>query len=266
MLEINKWILNTIFSIVGIIIPITIYIVSQPSHDLTYELISKSELVGDNSLHELEVKIKGELIESANIYSLVIINSGSQPIRKADFEKALAINFGKKVYSVKIINKTPENLTIQYEIVGSSVEIAPFLFNQGDEFGVEVISSSSASPTIDARIAMIKTVNNISLENKTLQRNIYIYIISFILITFYFKSAFNSVPSTGFLSLPLVRLGNIALAATCLLAAGFLLKNIVDVREYLPYILLTTLIPFIIGLKVARIERGYSHKIMYDSK
>jgi hypothetical protein len=259
MLENNKWVITTVLSIIAIIIPITIYMISQPNHSLTYEIISKSELVGDNSIQGLEIKIKGKLIKSANIYSIVIANNGSQPIRKVDFEKELSINFDNNIYSVKIINKTPENLSIRHEIVGNSIEISPFLFNQGDKFGVEIISSSSINPVIDARIAMIKTIEIVSPDDKEGLKRVFIFSICFLWMISYGRLFMNSTSlSTGFSSITIIKVSDFVLAISLLVASSVLMKTIIDFDHNRVFIYSGGIIAACIGLYISKREREYN--------
>ena len=92
-----KWVVSTILAILALVVPIVIYMATLTEKTLTYEVKSKSELLGEQySIDDLNITIKGEPVNEATIHTLNIKNTGSVPIRKNDFERAIFIKFKKK--------------------------------------------------------------------------------------------------------------------------------------------------------------------------
>lgn len=183
-------VITTILSVTAIIVPVLLYFSSSPEKSLTYQIVSKSVLIGSHdSVENIEIKVKGEVVDNAAIYLLKIKNSGTEPINVVDFEKPMFIKFSDniKIFSAAIKNRLPQNISISHKVNGNIISIDPLLMNPDDEFEVEVLSSSQDFPLLDSRIAGIKTVKNVSFLDNSLVLSRINLTLSILLLIFYAK-------------------------------------------------------------------------------
>lgn len=127
-----KWILSTALAILAVLVPIILYLLSLPEKSLDYEIVSRSELIGEEfPINDLELRIRGESANKVILYTFGITNSGSEPILKDDFERPISINFpdDTKIYLARLKKKQPENLTLKYEFNNNRLLIEPLLLN-----------------------------------------------------------------------------------------------------------------------------------------
>jgi hypothetical protein len=227
----KKWIVSTVLAVLGIVVPVAIYLSSLPDKALTYQVISETALIGSlDSLEDIEIKISGEIVTNAAIHLLKIRNSGSEPIKPADFEKPIFIKYAEetKILRTKIKNKTPENISVIKEIEENLVLLQPFLMNPDDEFIVEVLSTSQDLPILDIRIAGIKSVDQIFLEKTSFVKTVINLVVMFLLLIFYAKS-FRHVFSKEIAITP--RIINIFLSLTCAFSSAQIAidyENLID--------------------------------------
>ena len=254
----HKWKISTGLAIAAIALPIVLFIISIEDKNLEYEIISHSELVGKKILVEgLQIKMKGETIDTLSIHSLKIQNSGSKPILTSDFEKPLSIYFKNKakIFSIIVKKKNPENLSLTSRIIDNCLLIDPLLLNPGDEFEIDVYSSSNEHPTINARIAGISNIARKSPESKDdLRRLISAVLLCFILL-FYGKSLVLAVPIIGKPSKLSIRIDRIALFLICGGSAGLILSKIFEIKSITSMPVVLSIIPVWLGCLWGIIEK-----------
>lgn len=264
-----KWVISTGVTVIGLILPIVLYIHSLPEKLLEYEILSKSELISDTvSIDKLEVRIKGESITEAFLYSVIIKNVGSVPVLKNDFDKRISIKVAnnEKIYYAKLKEKVPSNLPVDYQLVTNKILIEPLLLNSGDKFVFDILSSSNLYPTIDARVAGIKEINKTLPESKEQMKKVISFILSFILLVFYSKTM-GLVLSSGFAkyknninSRISIRLSNGVLSLTCAISSAYLLKSYIEV-ETSKNLILFSIVPIVIGFILAYKEQEYNKSL-----
>jgi hypothetical protein len=231
-----QWLsLPIVLSILAVLVPIILYIVSLTEKSLQYEIISRSELIGEESpIKDLELKIKGESVKRVIFYTLSISNSGTEPIKKDDFERPISINVADdtKIYLARVKKKLPENLVLKYELNNNKVLIEPLLLNVHDEFQMELFSSSNVSPSIDTRIvgvSKIKIKEKLT-DSKETTRNFGI-VLSLILVVFYGKYLIVANSQSVYSSNVLIRYGQLTLALVCLAAFTTIIRSIADIEN-----------------------------------
>ena len=261
--ENQKWIISTIMAALALIIPIALYMFSLTEKKLEYEVISQSEIIGkDISMDKIEIKIGEESVNCISISTFKIRNSGTEPILKSDFERPILIMFseGTKIYTSKLKHKIPENLSLKYRENGNNLLIEPLLFNSGDEFEMEILSSSNSYPKIDTRIAGVKEMTTTYPDSrKVVKRSIFLFLIY--ILVFYYSKFFRSLLSRNINRRPSVVLHNAILSLTCCSSVVFLLKEVlidIEVNKYL--VLLPMMIPLILGVIYAKKEEEYDEE------
>lgn len=189
--EKRKWLITIVLSVLALIVPFAIFAISTSEKTLDFKIHSQTEISkGSIPVKGLKITMNGEDIESIYAYRIKISNSGSVPILKYDFEKALSIYVSEdsKIYSIKKRHTYPENLSLNYKVENNRLLISPLLLNPGDEFLFDLYSSSSIYPKVDARIAGIPMINSTSPESERLRKDVITIILIFVLIIIYAKS------------------------------------------------------------------------------
>ncbi len=265
MLEKKKWIASVLLGVLALIVPVVLYVISLPVNSLMYEVVSKSDLIDASALDkDIEIKVEGEVVSQASIYSIIIKNDGTEPITAKDFEREIYIfhEDGSKVFSAQILNKKPSNIEISFSIESNIVSINPFLFNPGEEFELELLSSSKEYPSIDYRIAGLTEINQNLPHEKSTQKKIIVIILCFMLALFYMRSAWFLTKGRVFPSNKLSIITNIALSVTCVFTTAFLLVGhegmIMDIKGSPVFYIVLNSIAFLVGLLSAIMETKYN--------
>ncbi len=265
MLQENyKWILSTVIAILAVLVPIILYLLSLPEKSLDYEIVSSSELIGEEfPINDLELRIKGESVYKVILYTFRIGNSGSEPILKDDFERPISINLpdDTKIYLTRLKKKQPENLTLKYEFNNNKLLIEPLLLNSGEEFEMELFSSSNAYPAIDARIAGITKIKSKFPGSKQYFKHGITFVLSFFLMIFYSKHGRLAFSKSNYSSNLSIRFGNGILSLVCAFSSVLLLKSVIDIENYKTLVFSLIVIPISLGILWAWKEQKYNKKM-----
>lgn len=258
-----KWMLSTVLAVLAVLVPIILYLLSLTGKSLEYEIVSRSELIGEEfPTKDLELKIKGESVNKVVLYTFRISNSGSEPIRKDDFERPISINVpgDTKIYLARLKKKHPENLTPKYELSNNKLLIEPLLLNSDEQFEIELFSSSNVYPTIDARAVGISKIKIKFPDSKKYIKKSIIFVLIFFLMIFYSKSVTRSIYSSNLST----RLGNVILGFICGFSSIVLLIDVIDIVDIANNKILffsLSLIPFALGALWAWKEEKYSKEM-----
>jgi hypothetical protein len=227
---------------------------------MEYEFVSRSELISNQfPINDFQIKIKGESVNKVILYGLRLSNSGSKPILRDDFEKPISIHVpdNKKIYLVRLKKKIPDNLILNYELKNNKLLIEPLLLNSGDEFNMELYSSSDVYPIIDVRIAGISKLTNKYPDSIYKPRNGFMICLIFFLLIFYSKSASFILYKIVFkrinphkiiypLSLSLL-LGHGMLSAVCVFSFVVIFSFLTDYSNLTIYSFALICIPIMLG-------------------
>ena len=228
MLENIKLNISTTLAVLAIIVPVILYISSITTKELTYQVVSKSDLIGtDLSIQDIEIKIKGEAVSQATIHLIKLKNTGTEPIKTGDFERPVFIKFPEetKIFNVQEKNKAPENITLKYKIKEHAVSIEPFLFNPEEMFELEILASSDIYPAIDSRISGVSDLEQLFPDSNTIVKDVIKVLICFFLVIYYAKSFKLTFSSAEHLSDLRVRFNNAVLTITCAAASAIIINE-----------------------------------------
>jgi len=257
--ENTKWILSTVLMVLVGVIP---FLLTLTWKSLDYEIVSKSELFGEEfPIKDLELKIKGESVNKVVLYTFRIRNSGSEPIKKDDFEKPISINVpdDTMIYLARLKKKLPENLTPKYVINNNKLLIEPLLLNSDEEFEMELFSSSNEYPIIDARIVGISRIKKKVPDSEQYIENIVKLVLCYLLLVFYSKSGLLVFATRSFYSSNVsIRLGHGILWFVCILSFYLFGRSIADSINNRILFLCVSLSAVILGFLWALKEEKYN--------
>jgi len=170
-----KWAISLVVSILALVIPIVLTIVQEDNKELTYQIVSESTIVNlsDSVFQEIEVRYKGQPVKKLNVTTAKIINSGDLPIRPAEYDSPLTINFDQEAELLRaiVVEKVPKYLQIEIIEEKKGVQIKPTLLNVGDSFTLQLMSKGNYDRIdLSARIADISVIteSSITSSNKAL--------------------------------------------------------------------------------------------------
>lgn len=158
-----KWkIITSIIGALSVLSPFIYSIIFNSEKGISYEILYKTAISTEQiELENLKMSIDDEYINDLFITTIKIVNSGTIPIASRDYEEPLKIVFDKNVtiYSSKIIETNPKDITLNYKIEGKNeIVISPILLNEKDYFMITTYASSSETPKIMGRIIGVKDI------------------------------------------------------------------------------------------------------------
>ncbi len=143
MFDLRDPIWASIFSIIAILVSVSIFFLERKKKSLTYETISEASLLTLNE--ELNEKVQilydGKVIKDVYLIILKIRNNGNSAILEKDFIKPIQINFSDKtqILSAEIIRTIPSNLNVEISLRTNQIGLAPVLLNSGDSISLKLL-------------------------------------------------------------------------------------------------------------------------------
>ncbi|MGD2118437.1 MAG: hypothetical protein PVG66_08770 [Chromatiales bacterium] len=197
---------SVILPVLGILVPITIYMLSDNEKSLSYEILGQYQLVNDElDISDIEIKYLGNTIQNLELTSLRIFNSGEVPIKADDFEREIKITFsdGSKIYSIKKKASIPKNLAPSIKFENNKLFISPLLLNSSDSFVIDIIlSGKNTSVEFDARVVGISSISGESVLKQKQKRKEFENVLNIIALT---SSSFIYAIVSLFYAAPLIR-------------------------------------------------------------
>lgn len=114
----------------------------------------RNDLVGN-----VEVRYRGQHVEALHVVEFVLLNTGSQPLRKADFEGPLVITLpeSSRLLDVDLLRTYPGAVNAQYWFADRRIEIAPLLLNSEEAIALRVFVEKSQKPwQLGLRVAGVR--------------------------------------------------------------------------------------------------------------
>lgn len=155
-----KFALSTLLAVAAVLLPAYLWQADLSAQSLTVRVVSSSalELPADSKVHDMQIIVNGEKIESPHIYSLVLINTGSKPIPTGSFETPLQIRTlnDAKLITAQITGSEPAGIPAKLLIEDNQIKILPFLSNPKDQIDITLVSSGPLELMAQARIAGVR--------------------------------------------------------------------------------------------------------------
>lgn len=153
-------VLATILSVIAMIL---IYRAQRKIKNLSYEIISNTQLLGVEAEMQGKVKIlyNDEEVNSVHLLTLKFTNFGNQSITSSDYERHLSVVFdsNSKILTHDIIDQEPNNLGVTSEVDFNKISLNKVLMNSKDSFSLKtLISNYDGLPTVDGRITGVKSI------------------------------------------------------------------------------------------------------------
>jgi|GEM_PF-5662914 len=141
-------------AVLGLVIPVTLWVLDKKSSALGVEVISRSDLgltLPEGVKSSLFLVLDGERVSDPTYTVIEFRNDGSAPISASNFEGALELKFGlATVLAAQVIDVLPSALSPVIERSSSGIKVSPLLLNPSDRFQIGVLSKGSA-PVVEIR-------------------------------------------------------------------------------------------------------------------
>lgn len=189
----NIWqCVEVIFGAVTIIVTIIIYLRQRKQKKITYEAILRSDLVNveDEVISKIQILYDKKSIDNIFLFIVKIINSGTVPIVRSDFETPINIEFAEKgkVLEADVINVSPKNLAVDIKNSKSGVSIQPLLLNPGDSITVKILLTNYTDAVISGRIAGVRETLDPDYYSPPIPIEDYLFSITLVLMTIFMFS------------------------------------------------------------------------------
>ncbi|NOZ83899.1 MAG: hypothetical protein GXP60_03680 [Epsilonproteobacteria bacterium] len=137
---------KTILVIIGLVIPIFLFLNSKSIKELSFKNIAITELVSEKDITDDAIKVYFDNVRVFNLYSVscLLVNSGNQPVTKNDFSDYFRISFPDSVQILKYsIRKTPESIIlVDTALETNNFNILPDLLNPNESLEFSFYISS----------------------------------------------------------------------------------------------------------------------------
>jgi hypothetical protein len=256
-----KFALPIVLILLPVIVPIALYLAQVKKKEITFEVVSKSEIIdiSESVPEQIEILFSGKKLESLSLVRIHIANSGDVPIRKTDFERALSIDFGKnsQVLNAEIRERSPLNLIPSVSCQGRIVTVEPLLLNSGDHFSLDsFVTCCEELPILDARIAGIKEPKVvISRLGEPKKSKIFVMCGGFVLLVFaygYLASLFLGTMGRSQVErgIAFPRMDMVFLALATAIGSAFLFTTLSERGEsiHIGYVIAIGLVSIVLGL------------------
>jgi hypothetical protein len=128
---------------------------------LEYVVITHQPLLSVPTEATVAAIVEGRTVTGATITVLRIANSGRATLPATDWESSLEIDVPSgTLISARQVAAKPVGFRPKISLAGDKVEVAPFLFNPGDIFDIQLICEEmSTLPVLHARIKGVKSIS-----------------------------------------------------------------------------------------------------------
>lgn len=161
---------DSIWQFIGAIlalIAIILILVQRKRKALSYKIISNTPLVKikEDIKGRLQVLFDEKPVE--NIYLIIIkfINSGNLPIKSADYESPVNLNFNENVQllTAEVIDTNPKTLEASAKIERTKVLLKPTLLNENDSITIKVlVNQFDGNFSVGGRIIGVKEIRELT--------------------------------------------------------------------------------------------------------
>lgn len=153
---------GTVLALAAIVVAVAIYYGQKQRKRILVDAVGAVPLIrGGGAIDGLEIKFRGEALESAIISIFKIHNIGNTPIPAADYENPIEIKFeeGARVLSANVTSSDPENIPADITHTEDRLTIAPHLLNCGDSVTYRaLLTGTNGSFKVMGRVAGVKLI------------------------------------------------------------------------------------------------------------
>lgn len=124
------------------------------------------DVLGGRWSRHIKVEVEGHEVRDPYLLGMELLNSGRTPIMASDFDGHLRIAADQTVLVYRVVASEPKNLRVSISRGEGDDQllVSPILLNPGDKFTIEAITEGEPSLSVQARLAGVKSVRELSKE------------------------------------------------------------------------------------------------------
>jgi hypothetical protein len=153
---------RTILAIIAISITVLLFLIGRRRKSLSY-MVSDTRVLG---VHEavnpsrVQILFDGKPVTDVRLVIITINNSGNEPIRVDDFERALRFSWAEpaRILTAEVIEVSPDSLQPTIEAGVNEVVLDPLLLNRGDWLRIKTLTNQVGKLSVDARVVGVKRI------------------------------------------------------------------------------------------------------------
>lgn len=186
--------------VAAIIVGVILWFKNRRRKDLSYATSCTTVLptVEDTVRKKLKILFNQKEVKQIYLNTVTLLCSGNEPIRSADYESPIAVNFGTgvEILSAEIVKPSQRCLEPSIEIENESLILAPILMNHGDRIDLKVLTESRPKKTeIGARIAGVDEIKAINRHKRmslwTTEIGLAFLMLATFMLSFYIRMPFS---------------------------------------------------------------------------
>jgi hypothetical protein len=154
---------------------IVIYRAQRHRKTLSYEVLTNAPVVTvvEEVKSAVQILFRGTPVEHARLVLFKLVNSGTEPIPRADYERAVSIQFNEtaQILEATIEKEHPAAIGATVVQEGSRAVISPVLLNPGDHVVVKLlVSAPDDHLSVDGHVVGVSQIKELPSEVPTLIR------------------------------------------------------------------------------------------------
>jgi hypothetical protein len=160
--------LRTVLAVIALCVTVVVFLVGQwwwRRKALSYTVLETRLLtVHDEIKGRVEILVDGVQTIDVALAVITLTNAGFEPIRAADFERALKFDCGEaaRVLSSELVATKPSNLKPVTNFPLNEFMIEPLLLNRGDWLKVKLLVNQLGNISVDGRIVGVRCIARVS--------------------------------------------------------------------------------------------------------
>ena len=157
---------RSILATVAICVTVSLFLIGRRRKRLSYSL-SDTRVLG---IHEgvnpsrVQILFDGEAVTEVHLVTITVSNSGNEPVKADDFERALRFTWPQaaRILTAEVIETNPQTLAPTIKIGLSEIALDPQLLNSGDFLRIRVLINQPGKLSVDARVVGVKQIKKVN--------------------------------------------------------------------------------------------------------
>ncbi len=108
----------------------------------------------------LQILFDGKAVTDVRLVMITVNNSGNEPIRADDFERALRFSWAEpaRILTAEVVEVSPESLQPTIKAGVNEIVVDPLLLNRGDRLRIKTLINQGGKLSVDARVVGVKRI------------------------------------------------------------------------------------------------------------
>jgi hypothetical protein len=153
---------RTLLAVLAICLTVSFFLLGRRRKRLSYMLSDTQVLSIDEAINPSRVQIlfDDKPVTAVRLVMLTVNNSGNEPIRAEDFERALRFSWAEpaRILTADVVEVSPEGLQPTIKASANEIVLEPLLLNPGDWFCVKTLINQVGKLSVEGRIVGVQRI------------------------------------------------------------------------------------------------------------